>query len=358
VGAAAAGLPNGVVFRREDFAGITHGRVNNIGQIVFQTQVSGPGVNSSNDQGYWIDDGLGGQTLLIRERDQAPGLPTGVTLTPGVAGFNDAGQTVVRGVLQGPGVNANNNLAVWSNAAGQGLQLLARKGDHAPGTPLDVLFDFISSSSEFNNAGQYAFQSSLRGASIDNENRSGIWSQGGGNGLQLVIREGDPAPGIADGAVFDDSRSEMLGFPELPSITFNMSLNDAGQLAFDGSLRGAGVTSANNRGIWAQDRSGTLHLIARAGDVLDVDDGTDVDMRTIQRFELGENFFNDRGQIAFRAVFTDGSSGIFVSNLVAVPEPYAVLLAAFGLLTMIGSRRPRSSALSLGTVSWNRASPH
>ncbi|MEZ6072461.1 MAG: PEP-CTERM sorting domain-containing protein [Pirellulales bacterium] len=42
------------------------------------------------------------------------------------------------------------------------------------------------------------------------------------------------------------------------------------------------------------------------------------------------SLFNDRGQVAFGATFTDGTSGIFVSNAVAVPEPASLMLFAVG----------------------------
>ncbi len=43
---------------------------------------------------------------------------------------------------------------------------------------------------------------------------------------------------------------------------------------------------------------------------------------------------NDNGQLAFRAQFTDGSSGIFIANLgtpAAIPEP-----AGLGVLFVLG----------------------
>ena len=51
--------------------------------------------------------------------------------------------------------------------------------------------------------------------------------------------------------------------------------------------------------------------------------------------------FNERGQVAFYATFTDGSSGVFVSNVVAVPEPTALLLmvGALGAVDRRGTRR-------------------
>jgi hypothetical protein len=44
-------------------------------------------------------------------------------------------------------------------------------------------------------------------------------------------------------------------------------------------------------------------------------------------------------QLAFRASFTDGSSGVFVSNRVAVPEPSSLLLAALAAAGLLLLRR-------------------
>ncbi len=48
------------------------------------------------------------------------------------------------------------------------------------------------------------------------------------------------------------------------------------------------------------------------------------------------------GQLAFSASFTDGSSGVFVSNRVAVPEPSALALAAAGFALCIVRRQRRA----------------
>lgn len=102
------------------------------------------------------------------------------------------------------------------------------------------------------------------------------------------------------------------------------------------------MDNSNENGIWAQDLSGELKLIARTGDQLDVDDGPGTDFRTISDLSFiggvgAEDYversgFNDQGQLAFSATFTDGSSGVFVSNLVAVPEPGSLLLASLACI--------------------------
>jgi len=152
--------------------------------------------------------------------------------------------------------------------------------------------------------------------------------------LALVAREGNQAPGTPEGVFF-----RSLSTP---------ALNNAGQTAFSGFLAGTGVDGSNDRGIWAEDLQGVLTLIARTGDLLDVDDGLGTDFRTIRFLSFaggtgngdGRNRgFNDLGQFAFSATFTDGTSGVFVSNLVAVPEPTAWVLAVAGLLGLGVLRR-------------------
>jgi hypothetical protein len=45
---------------------------------------------------------------------------------------------------------------------------------------------------------------------------------------------------------------------------FDFAMNSAGQLAFQSALSGTGVVSTNNRGIWSEG-GGSLHLVARSG---------------------------------------------------------------------------------------------
>jgi PEP-CTERM motif-containing protein len=160
-----------------------------------------------------------------------------------------------------------------------------------------------------NDLGQTAFIGALKGASIDITNGQGIFSDAGGT-LGLVVRQGDPAPGTGGDVNFN-------GF-------YNPVLNDAGQTAFIGGLTGAGVDSTNDRGIFATDLDGVLQLIAREGDLFDINpDPIVVENRTISLLNLVNNSggsngratgLNNAGQLAFRLVFTDGTQGIFVSS--------------------------------------------
>jgi len=308
--------------------------LNGAGQTAFSGFLTGTGVDSSNDRGIWSEGGGAGLALVARAGDAAPGTSSGVNFSDfGHSVLNSAGQTAFSGYLTGTGVDSSNGWGIWSEGGGAGLALVARTGDAAPGTSSGVNFSSFDRP-VLNGAGQTAFSGGLTGTGVDSSNDRGIWSAGGGAGLALVVRAGDPAPGTSSGVNF-------RSFAKSPV------LNSEGQTAFVGGLTGMGVDGSNEWGIWAEDRLGALTLIARKGDQLDVDDGPGIDLRTITNFHFlsrGGNEdgrpsgFNDLGQLAFFAEFTDGSSGIFVSNLAAIPEPNSLLLGALATVGMLVQR--------------------
>lgn len=228
-----------------------------------------------------------------------------------------------------------------------GLSVIALSGDPAPGTGDDVSFDTLAPNVYLNDRGETLFSASLEGPEVLGLENTGLFLDHKVRGLSLVVREGDPAPGTQGDLTF-----RHLG-------TFYPTVNNTGQVAFTASLRNASSTS--DRGIWAQDRQGQLHLIAREGDQLDVSaPGEPADLRTISGLnflsETSSNHgpaygtaFNDRGQVAFSARFTDGTYGVFVSNAVAVPEPMSAAMALGGLVLAAACRfKRRASYLSAG----------
>jgi hypothetical protein len=294
------------------FSGFDNPVINSAGHTAFVGELTGPGVSNSNAVGIWSEGGGSGLALVARTGNQAPGTDPGVNFSffSFSPVLNGAGQTAFSGFLTGPGVDDINNRGIWSEGGGAGLALVARSGSQAPGTGPGVNFSFLNEP-VLNGAGQTAFRGSLTGAGVDGSNDSGIWSEGGGAGLALVARNGSQAPGTGPGVNF--------------SFLNEPVLNGAGQTAFRGELTGAGVTLAIDRGIWATDPTGHLHLIAREGDLFDVsNDPLNPDLRTISFLSLligsgGEDgkatSFSDAGQLAFSARFTDGSEGIFVATI-------------------------------------------
>jgi len=313
--------------------------LNDAGQTAFLELINGPGVvNLNNRFGIWSEGRGNGLELVARGGNAAPGTGDGVNffvlMDPVI---NSAGQTAFTGNLAGPGIRASNGSGIWSEGGGNGLELVVRAGDAAPGTSAGITFSAFRSVA-LNDAGQTAFRGVLGGfdpgvgAFI---NDFGVWSEGGGNGLELVAREGSPAPGTSDGVNFLRLNDPVL--------------NGAGQTAFAGFLTGTGVNATNDLGLFAEDSLGVLTLIARTGDLLDVDDGPDIDLRTIVGLSFpggpgDEESLNDLGQLAFIASFADGTSGVFVSTLSVVPEPSSALLLLLGLVTGLGRLRNRQRA--------------
>jgi hypothetical protein len=128
----------------------------------------------------------------------------------------------------------------------------------------------------------------------------------------------------------------------------SLAVNAAGQIAFSANVASGTENDVNDRGIWATDRVGGLQLIALTGDVLQVAPG---DFRIISSLDFvalpgngdgAPSGLNSAGQVSFRAAFTDGSSGAFVSNVAAVPEPTSLGLATLTLVAL--ATRSRSGA--------------
>jgi hypothetical protein len=298
---------------------------NKFGDLVLNASVTSPGGTVPISTGLWTTRS-GPLSLLLRNGDPAPGLP-GATISINIGtspALNNQGQVAFPTNLAGAGVVSTNDAALLFEDHGN-TKLLVREGDAAPGTPAGAIFSTFVSEICLNNAGQIAFRATLAGLGVTGQNSAGLWA-GSPEKLQLVARTGDPAPGIS-GATFSTLSLQRL-----------FTLNDLGQLAFIAQLAGPGITTANDSSIWATDVSGALHLIAREGDAIDVAAGTS---RTISELLLREGAvsesiaLNNRGQVAFRARYSDGE-GVFISNAVAVPEPTALLLvlAACPLATL------------------------
>jgi hypothetical protein len=385
------------------FHGLINGRVllNSAGQTAFNAfvtdSVGGNSVNESNDIGIWSEYG-GALTLVAREGDQAPGTPAGVKfdiLSPVL--LNDAGVVAFTASITGSGSQFTID-GIWIGAPGN-VQLLAREGQSAPGTPIGLTFLSFDDPG-LSNGGHAAFRAVLTGDGITGSNDTGLW-YGQPGSVQLLVREGDAAPGIGPGATFtgftepyfnaagqavfqgsakatettassgiwkhSDNGLELIARgegnpPGTPSgARFgsfnNIALNASGQVAFASTLVRpipdrmgnlppgdfGGVNETNDTGIWATDAAGVLRLIVREGDLLEIAPG---DFRTLRSAFFHGNTsngdsvpsgFNDRGQIAFYARFSDGSSGIFVTDLATVPEPSTLTLMSLTLLVALGT---------------------
>jgi hypothetical protein len=300
--------------------------LNDAGAVAFASATSG------GLFGIW--SGIPGDVqLLVDSNDDATGIGGGIKFDSfNGPSINAAGQIAFASSVKGNGISESNNRGIWVLSNNQ-LELVARKGNVAPQTTSEVVFN-TPTPPLINAAGDVAFRTALSGLGVNTTNDQAIYTWKAGV-LDLTVREGSSAPGTEPGVQFQN-----LSIP---------NFNAAGQVAFAARL--ANTSGAKDAGIWATDLGGEVQLIAREGDMLEVAPN---DFRTISVLMFPniatagnddgrQSGFNNKGQLAFTAYFTDGSSGVFVSDLVAVPEPNTCVLLA-SILCGILPRSCRSGA--------------
>ena len=209
-----------------------------------QTVISGQlrtgfgGVDTPNNQLIWFRDDLGWE-IVVREGDAVPDLPSGTWWQTKGPRINNSGVVAFWAQVSDNGSIVESSSWRWSRA--NGLENIARTGDAAPGTP-DV-FTFIKDTPPL-------LDSSGRVLIVGrtDQDQDGLWF-GDPSGLTLVVKEGDPAPGMGAGAVFDN-------------VEFGETLSDNGIVYFAATVEVPGGTILPVLYRW---ESGTLTLIAARG---------------------------------------------------------------------------------------------
>ncbi|MFG0325966.1 MAG: choice-of-anchor tandem repeat NxxGxxAF-containing protein [Phycisphaerales bacterium JB037] len=270
---------------------------------------------------YLWEDGI--RSIMAQPGDPVPSLPAGTVLDDsngprlGLVSVAGSGQSLLYSRLAGPGIDGSNNNAVILSTR-QGLRVVAREGDQAPGRPIGQAFSTPSGSSEavtglVTSQGDSAFSFALSNVA-NPANSMGIWAEIDGR-LRLVAQAGEPAPGTEPGTVWDqyDLRT--------PSESFVFDQGDDGTVVLAGSLVGPGINLFNDRGLWAHDRFGRTRLIIREGDMIDIDpDPNTTDIRRVLILDVRteNDFVNARGQFAFQAL-VEGGAGIVVRGTLRCP---------------------------------------
>jgi hypothetical protein len=251
------------------------------GQLIFGARLVGAGVTADNDTAFFHGPPTA-PAILLREGDAAPGTTgvfSGIFMTPA----NRSGALSFRGELRGAVTSADDS-GLWYGTPGS-FQLFIREGAPAPGTEPGVHFSLIQGTTYplINDNGNVSFRANLAGAGVNNTNRSGIWFGKPGD-LRLIVRQGQPAPGT--GAEFGRNH------------TFDTENNDRDEVLFTHLLQGSGVTTTNDESIWLASGS-DLVLVAREDDVAPGTNGA--------RFGTLIDAFpalSNTGQLAFRARLT------------------------------------------------------
>jgi hypothetical protein len=220
--------------------------------------------------------------VVALEDQSVPAVGSGISLAWVFTGpIDDAGRVTFRAGLEGAGVDEFNDRSILRSDGAGGLDLVLREGDPAPGTG-GAEFDSFGSSGQPAGLEHIVFSTTVRGASVGSDNDQGIWLWEEPGTLSLVALDGDPAPDTAAGVLFYNPRQ--------------FEANSSGQLGFRSHLTGPGVDSTNPDGIWFHDPATGTQLVAWAG-------------QPAPGAPAGTNFFrlptppeiNDAGEIAFSA---------------------------------------------------------
>ena len=267
--------------------------LNNKGAVVLGLAATGPEFAGQGITAYdtAIYTGPPGRLTAAAHRgDRAPGM-AGHFDTPsledylgfGPPAINDAGQVAFMARVKGQPAGYFDNgfrdgIYRWDPAAG--LVKLAAQGDSTADGPLEALYD-LKLTPALDNGGGVAFAATVGGYQA-------ILRAGAG-GLVKVAREGEAVPGGGSGV--------------FRHLTWQPSLNDAGQIAFAGEFASCATCTDRREGIWLGAPGGTWREVVRTGQATPEGEG-------VFRYVLGSDYYayeagrpnlNQKGALLFHA---------------------------------------------------------
>lgn len=233
------------------------------------------------------------ENVLAKRYDQLPGQPKGVIANEFGTGserfdINNNGDAIY--TVSFTGGDTATNAAIYVNH-----QLVAQKGQSGP--LKDAVYNLTDSAATrvaINNNGDYVFMTGLSGGPTETNQvimRNTLSSSAAGSVDQIVIRKGDPAPGIEGRTII----SFGTGVP--PQIT------DAGDVIWYGQLSG---DTATNQALFINDRV----IMQKGVTVVDGDLVTTVCGSTTTSNGIGDTLaVSDNGKyVVVRAVFNNNTN--------------------------------------------------
>jgi hypothetical protein len=290
-------------------------RLNRSGEIALRACLAtSPGVvDGESDRIILRGSAASGLTMVAREGDPVPDAIPGAVFADGFSEpmLNKAGEMALLGDLRvGPGgVTSADDDVIWIFDREGHARVIAREGDPAPGAPDGAIYSDLRHVS-LNNAGQLAFNGTLAigpGGVVAGEEQA-IWGPGPDGELTMLVRDGDPVPGLPADVRFS-------------GVSYPPDLNSRGDIVFEASWEeGTGDVAEYRDGIFAIDAQGEAHSLLRWGQVVELAPG---DERTVDQFQFGDSpstttgqrALNDRGQLVATVRFTDYSEGVFMISI-------------------------------------------
>lgn len=301
--------------------------LNNLGQTLFGSLVGDPLPYSSAELGaIYLAEPTGAVQRVIGPGDQLE-TDRGTRTVTGVGGYgiNNQGN-----ILIGAGIeNVESAILLITN---DGIETVAAVNDSLGA---EDIFYFNGSALSDNQT--VAYEAALIGGDAVPNQTFVIVKKRPNEPPTIIARTETIAVGAAPG-------EQPLSYGRFGAL----AINGAGQVAFSAPLEDPLTGEVLAKGIWAQDKQGQLRLVTKGGQQIDVDNGPGIDLRTIIQYPFAPYGpmlagFNDQGEVLFSVNFTDGSSGLFISRVAAIPETSTVILAVTGAVVCFWRmRRPRS----------------
>ena len=277
--------------------------INDVGEVSF-----GSYLNVGGDFRWSILRGAPGAPVLLAQEGMQTPLGPGTTFEGGLIGFfrhaiNNGGDAMFP---QSAMVGGQSRSGLWRVLNGQ-LQAVAVVGQPSP---LGSTYSFVDAfTGALGKDGRIAYVATVTPAgAITNDNNSAIWVRQANGSTQLIAREGSPAAGLFFGETYN---------------TFNSfeAINDRGQILFQGTIEGVGVNANNDGCLWGTRLISGPTLIMREGGIFEVAPGV---FKIVSQFAVSGGFgsesgdrsgFNRLGQAVIRLFFTDETSAIVVATL-------------------------------------------
>jgi hypothetical protein len=312
------------------------GRINASGSVAFTARsntIVNVGGTPQNDAGVWLSQN--NQVVpVLRVGDQAPDLPVGVKFSGDIAtpvALNSAGWLGIRATYRGlpSQLGPTDGTAIWYGAPGN-MRIALRDFLPIPGTAVKAVLG-LTGTPDLADSGDMAIPCETENASGDRQ-RSLVRVTAGGQ-PSLVARTGAPIPGMASNLVYGQ--------------VFYPLMSRSGRLAFIADVGLNGTINILGPALMALDDAGHVQKIASVGDTILVGPGDTRTISTLFGWEQGGDpddglfSYSSKGDLAFRAVFTDGSMSVVVVHIPAPPAGIFLLTLTLGLGRR--SRRPIQS---------------
>jgi hypothetical protein len=251
------------------------------GQASFWSILTGTAGGGADDVGCFRGSG-GAISTVVREGGPAPG---GIGTFSGFTTWNTnaLGQVGFKSYLNGTSGGSTDNTGVFYGASSGSIIMTAREGQSVPNG--DGKFYIFGDGPVLNDSGQTAFMSTLSGTSGGTTDNLGIF-RGSGGSITRIVRKGQAGPG-GDGTYL--------------LIESEFAMNNSGQVVFESTVTGAIGGAAADRGLF-RGSGGTIATIAREGQAAPDGNGIFTD-------GFMQRGINDAGQVAFTGGLQATSGG-------------------------------------------------